>query len=68
MRLRDSTIEYLKKLIDHIHLEYFQRTVKSINSKEIIKPESIDFGDYIVLIRKGIPFSPELFVGGQEKS
>lgn len=63
---RGSSIEYAKKLIDYVNSEYFQKSLSLFDSKGIERPSSVEFADSIVLIQKGKPVHPELFIGGQE--
>ena len=64
LRRKNSSIEYLKHLVDYLNSEYFQKNVKFIESEKIARPESVEFADSLVLVKKGKETHPELFFGG----
>ena len=65
LRRKNSSIEYLKHLVDYLNSEYFQKNVKLIESEKISRPKSVEFADSLVLVKKGKETHPELFFGGE---
>lgn len=65
LRRRNSSIEFLKGLVDELHTSYFKRGPRSrLSPEEKSGLRSVEFFDSIALIRKGTVAHPELFLGG----
>ena len=64
LRRKNSSIEYLKHLVDYLNSEYFQKNVRLIESEKIARPENVEFADSLVLVKNGKETHPELFFGG----
>jgi len=65
LRRRNSSIEFLKSLIDELHTPYFRRRPRSrLSPSEKSGLQSVELFDSMALIRKGRVPRPELFFGG----
>lgn len=67
LRRKNSSIEFLKHLIDYMNSAYFQKKSKFIDTDNIVRPESVEFADSLALVKKGRELHPEFFLRGDSK-